>query len=267
MLGGTLTKLLQSLAARGWFIRRRLDHRVYLASVLILAGCAANVSAPEDRAPADPWEPMNRSVYEVNDALDRSVLKPVAKGYRKVLPTFVRTGIGNFYDNLLTPGVMLNNFLQGKGQDGLSDLARLAINSTIGIGGLIDIASRMGIAEHDEDFGQTLATWGVGAGPYVTLPFFGPSTLRDALTMPVDFFFDPLLHYRNSSVRDKLWVIEAIDLRSSLLAAEGLLEKSFDPYITLRQSYLQNRRFEIYDGNPPEEDDFYDDFLDEEFEE
>lgn len=237
-----------------------------LAAAALSTGCAVNATAPTERDAADPWEPMNRSVYEVNDVLDRSLLKPVAKGYRKILPGFVRTGIGNFYDNLLTPGIMLNNFLQGKGQDGISDLARLSVNSTIGIGGLLDIASRMGLEKHDEDFGQTLATWGVGDGPYVMLPFFGPSTLRDAVAMPVDFFLDPLLHYRNSSIRDKLWVLEVIDLRASLLSAEGLLEKSYDPYITIRQSYLQNRRFDIYDGNPPEEDDFYDEFLDEEFE-
>ena len=253
------------LFASGQSHVRRRNYSL-IALLALAAGCATNASAPEDRDPADPWEPMNRGVYEVNDALDRSLLKPAAKGYRKVLPGFVRTGIGNFYDNLQTPGIMLNNFMQGKGQDGLSDMVRLAVNSTIGIGGLLDVASRMGIEEHDEDFGQTLAAWGVGDGPYVMLPFFGPSTLRDALAMPVDFFFDPLLHYRNSSVRDKLWVLEAIDLRASLLAAEGLLEKSFDPYITIRQSYLQNRRFDIYDGNPPEDDDFYDEFLDEEFE-
>lgn len=245
------------------------EYRAKLILVLLFTvtatGCASNAAAPEDRDPADPWEPMNRSLYEINDTLDRSMFKPVAKGYRKVLPVFVRTGISNFYDNLRTPGIMLNNFLQGKGQDGLSDLARLSINTTLGIGGLVDIAGRMGLDEHDEDFGQTLATWGVGNGPYVMLPFFGPSTLRDALAMPVDFFLDPLFHYRNSSIRDKLWFLEAIDLRSRLLSAERVLEKSFDPYITIRQSYLQNRRFDIYDGDPPE-DDFYDEFLDEDFE-
>lgn len=228
------------------------------ALAAMLCGCAAE----ETRVDYDPLEPLNRGVHEFNDLTDRVLLKPAAKGYRAVVPGFARNGVSNFFDNLGTPRSMLNNFLQGKPARGFDDLARFLFNSTIGIGGLLDVASHGGLEEYDEDFGQTLAVWGVGDGPYIVLPFLGPSTLRDTFVRPADIFLDPLLYYDESSVRDKLIVLQIIDLRTRLLSADRLLEDSKDKYITIRESYLQNREYVIYDGDPPEDDDFYDDFDD-----
>ena len=231
---------------------------VTLVAAALVAGCASS-SAPVEH---DPWEPLNRGIYRFNDFGDRVLIKPVARGYKKVVPSFARRGVSNFYDNLTTPRSALNNFLQGKPKRGFDDVVRFVFNSTIGIGGLIDVASAGGIEEYDEDFGQTFAVWGVPSGPYVVLPFMGPSTLRDAVGRPLDVLSDPLYHHDDSSVRDPLYVLRAIDLRHRLLAAEGLIEDSQDPYITLRESYLQNRNYVIHDGDPPVDDDFYDDFED-----
>ncbi|MBT8085343.1 MAG: VacJ family lipoprotein [Woeseia sp.] len=231
----------------------------------VLNGCATTGPAapPDQRAASDPWEPMNRQIEAFNTTFDRATLKPLAKGYNKILPTFARRGVSNFFDNLGTPAVALNNFLQGKGRAGFSDIGRLILNSTIGIGGLFDVGTGMGLAQHDEDFGQTLAVWGVSDGPYFVIPLFGPSTVRDALMTPLDIMSNPLFWYENSSVRDKLRILRLIDTRSRILKAEGFLESSNDRYITLRESYLQNRNYKIHDGDPPVDDDFYDDFLDE----
>lgn len=134
-------------------------------------------------------------------------------------------------------------------------------NSTLGIGGLVDIATIGGMEEYREDFGQTAAVWGIPAGPYVVLPFLGPQTLRDAILLPFDIRFDPLFHYDNSSVRTKLYVLRLIDLRYRLLSADKLLENARDPYVTLRDSFLQNLEYNIYDGNPPVDDEFFDEFM------
>lgn len=250
-----------------------MNYRILAAGVfctgLLLTGCATTIKAPppEQRAASDPWEPLNRSIESFNTTVDNATLKPLAKGYRKVVPNLVRRGISNFFSNLKTPYTAVNNFLQGKGKAGFSDLGRFAMNSTVGIGGVIDVGTEFGLVEHDEDFGQTLAVWGVGNGPYVVLPFLGPSTVRDALVLPVDFVASPLQYYDNTSVRDKLRVLQIVDIRARLLNAERFLEDSADPYITLRESYLQNREYKVHDGNPPMDDDFYDDMLDEDFDE
>jgi len=207
---------------------------------------------------------MNRSLYSVNTAFDKVTTKPLAKGYRKIMPGPVRKGVSNFFRNLTTPRSVINNFLQGKPGRGFSEVARFVVNSTIGIGGLIDIATQSGLEEYREDFGQTAAVWGVPDGPYVMLPLLGPQTLRDAFLMPLDVVVDPLYQYENSSVRDKLYGVRLIDLRYRLLTAEKFLEDSKDKYATTRESYLQNREYEVYDGDPPVDDDFFDEFLDEE---
>lgn len=237
-----------------------------LLACTIFAGCASsgNVAPPESRSPADPWEPMNRRIDAFNTAGDKVTLKPVAKGYRKVVPSIARRGVSNFYDNLTTPWTAVNNFLQGKGAAGVSDIGRFLINSSVGLLGILDVGTALGLEQHDEDFGQTLAVWGVADGPYVVIPFFGPSTLRDALVTPLDILANPLYHYRNSSVRDKLIGLQILDMRTRLLNAERLLSDSADRYITIRESYLQNRNYVIHDGNPPVDDDFYDDFLEDE---
>ena len=232
--------------------------RAVVAVAVTLCGCAAE----DTRVDYDPLEPFNRGVHQVNDLTDRVLLKPAAKGYKAVMPGFARKGVSNFFDNLGTPRSSLNNFLQGKPARGFDDIARFLFNSTIGLGGLIDVASRGGLEEYDEDFGQTLAVWGVGDGPYIVLPFLGPSNLRDTFVRPADIFLDPLIYYDETSVRDKLVVLRIIDLRMRLLSADRLLEDSKDKYITIRESYRQNRNYVIYDGDPPEDDDFYDDFDD-----
>ena len=195
--------------------------------------------------------------------IDKVSTKPLAKGYRAILPGPVRKGISNFFGNLVAPRSAINNLLQGKPGHGASEIGRFVINSTIGIGGLFDIATASGLEEHREDFGQTAAVWGVPDGPYVMLPFLGPHTLRDAVFLPIDIVVDPLYQYNNTSVRDKLYVLRLIDLRYRLLAADKFLEDSKDQYVTTRESYLQNREYEVYDGDPPEDDDFFDDYLEE----
>lgn len=238
--------------------------RTARASTVILAatllGACASVPA-EQRAASDPWEPLNRTLFDVNTAIDKVTLKPIAKGYQAIIPSPVRTGISNFYSNLATPGSAVNNVLQGKPKRGLSELTRFLFNSTMGLGGILDVATAGGLEAYREDIGQTVAVWGVPAGPYVMLPFLGPSTLRDALLFPIEAI-TPLYYYENTSVRDKLQVLRIIDLRSRLLVTEKFLEDSKDPYITLRESYLQNREYVIYDGNPPEDDAFFDELMD-----
>ena len=210
---------------------------------------------------SDPWEPLNRTIFDVNTAIDKVTLKPIAKGYQAIIPSPVRTGVSNFYSNLATPGSVVNNFLQGKPKRGLSELTRFLFNSTMGLGGILDVATAGGLEAYPEDIGQTLAVWGVPSGPYVMLPLVGPSTLRDALLFPIDAI-TPLYYYDNTSVRDKLQVLRIIDIRTRLLATEKFLEDSKDRYITLRESYLQNREYVIYDGNPPEDDAFFDELMD-----
>ena len=254
---------------------QRIAASLWLLIVLAFAasGCASSPAADGDdgdnpvRAEYDPLEPLNRSLYAINDAVDRYTLKPIARGYKAVVPAFARRGVTNFSQNLTTPRSAINNFLQGKPGPGFTDLGRFLLNSTFGLAGLIDIASEEGIPVYDEDFGQTLAVWGLPEGPYLFIPILGPNTLLDALSIPLDILSDPLYHYDNSSVRDKLYVLRLIDLRMRLLSAEALLADSKDPYLTVRESYLQNRRFQVYDGNPPsteEEDDLFDEFFEEE---
>ena len=239
--------------------------------VAFLSGCAGAPAGDDDEAPVraeyDPLEPLNRSLYNINDAVDRVTLKPIARGYKAVVPEFARRGVTNFSRNLFTPRSALNNFLQGKPGPGFSELGRFIINTTLGVGGLIDFATAQGMPEYDEDFGQTFAVWGIPEGPYLFIPILGPNTLLDAVSTPLNIIADPLYHYDNSSVRDKVYALRTIDLRMRLLTAETLLEDSKDPYLTLRESYLQNRRFQVHDGNPPsseEEDDLFEEFFEEE---
>jgi phospholipid-binding lipoprotein MlaA len=242
--------------------RRSVCVALLVAGTTLLCACAGSETRDDSGAPHDPWEPMNRSIHRSNTNLDKVSLKPIASGYRKVLPSALRTGIGNFFGNLRSPWYSANNFLQGKGRAGFREGGRFLFNSTFGLLGLIDVASEMGLKAQKEDFGQTLAVWGVPDGPFVMVPFFGPQTFRDALALPIDFLADPLFHYRNSSIRDKLYILRIVDLRESFLDAGRLLEDAQDPYIRLREAYLQNRRFQVYDGNPPMDDDFYEDFED-----
>ncbi|HYN11463.1 MAG TPA: VacJ family lipoprotein [Burkholderiales bacterium] len=215
---------------------------------LIVAGCAAT----GDRDPRDPWEPMNRAVYKFNDVVDEAVAKPVARAYRKALHSEIRARIGNFFSNLADPFIGVNNFLQGKLEEGFQDWVRFAFNSTIGLLGIHDVASDMGYEKHNEDFGQTFGRWGAGSGPYLMLPFFGPSNVRDGVGFALDSYVDPMQVIDPSDLRTALYGTRLIDTRAGLLDASSLMEEAaLDRYIFLRDAYLQRRRSLIYDGRPP----------------
>ncbi len=217
---------------------------------------AAPPAAEADQDNAhDPFEGFNRAMYSFNDKLDRYALKPVAKGYRAITPAPVRKSVANFFSNLNDPVVMLNNLLQGKPGRAASDLTRFIFNTTFGVFGLFDVSSKWDLPKHDEDFGQTLAVWGVGDGPYLVLPFFGPSNMRDAPSLVVDWeTYPPNRVQGHSGTRDKMYVVEVIDKRAQLLAAGDILEQAAgqDPYVFVREAYRQRRRYLIYDGNPPQ---------------
>lgn len=216
-----------------------------------VTGCA---SAPGRTVNEDPYQGFNRSMYKVNDTLDRAALKPVAKGYRKVTPNFVRAGVGNFLGNLEYPATAINQFLQGKGKLGLRDTGRFLVNTTLGVAGLFDVATHMGLEKNDEDFGQTLAVWGVPSGPFLELPLFGPSSVRDAPSRIVDWFSNPLQY------ADVPWeaewgvrVINVVHSRSELLPLDETLQRAYDPYVFIRDAWIQQREFNVFDGNPPPE--------------
>ena len=213
----------------------------------LLSGCATTGSDPKD-----PLEGMNRSVYGFNDAVDRAVLKPVAQGYTKVVPSPVRTGVNNFFGNLEDLGTGLNNILQGKVTDGASDLGRFAFNTVVGIIGLWDVATPMGLEKHYEDFGQTLGWWGVPSGPYLVLPLFGPSTLRDAPARWVDPSTALYYNIEKDAVTGTLYVTDIVRSRANLLQSERVLdEAALDRYTFIRDAWLQRRRNQVHDGRPP----------------
>jgi phospholipid-binding lipoprotein MlaA len=217
---------------------------------LSLAGCATTQQA----APHDPWEHFNRGSQRFNDAIDRAVLKPVATGYHRHVPRVIRTGIGNFIGNLKFPTTIVNDLLQLKLLDAGADIGRFVLNSTLGIGGLLDPATRVGIRHNDEDFGQTLGRWGVPAGPYIVLPLLGPSTLRDTPAIAVDWQTD----LRNqldigTTTRVALGVLTIVDRRASLLSADEMLDSAFDRYAFIRNAWLQRREYLVRDGDVPEE--------------
>ncbi|HEY0720377.1 MAG TPA: VacJ family lipoprotein [Gammaproteobacteria bacterium] len=226
-----------------------------LPLIIVLASGCASVSTPPPKQ--DPLERFNRSVYKFNDALDRAVLKPVAQGYEKVVPQPVDDSITNFFSNLDDVTVTLNALLQGKFQQAGSDLSRLVWNSTVGIAGLFDVATHFGLPKHNEDFGQTLGAWGVGPGPYLVLPFLGPSTLRDTAALPADWMSDPLYHYYPVD-KNGYWQLKGlyyVDQRAGLLRASRLVEQAaLDEYVFMREAYLQRRQSLVYDGNPPQPD-------------
>jgi phospholipid-binding lipoprotein MlaA len=220
------------------------------AAALLAAGCAH--LPPDD--PADPLEPVNRAVFAFNETADRYVLRPVAQGYDKVMPGFARTGVGNFFDNLFYPTVILNDLLQLKGQALAQDLCRFVLNTTFGLGGLIDVATPGGLPANDEDFGQTLGHWGVGEGWYLMLPLLGPSSNRDLIGRIADSATSPLFHLDEDAVSLGLGALDAVDTRARLLPADRLLEQQLDRYVFIRTIYLQSRQSKVYDGNPPPED-------------
>jgi phospholipid-binding lipoprotein MlaA len=236
--------------------RQQLAHRRIasgvLAAALLGTGCATTNGAAN---PADPLESFNRSVYEFNDTVDRYALKPLAQGYRKVVPEPLQLMVRSFFGNLsdfLTAG---NNLLQAKPGAALVDVSRLVVNSTLGFGGVADVASEIGLTKHDEDFGQTLGWWGVPSGPYLVLPFLGPSTFRDAPARVVDAW-GRLLNWSDLSARvsNSLLGLYIVSGRADLLDAERVVEgAALDRYSLIRDGWLQRRRQAVHDGNPPDE--------------
>lgn len=230
------------------------------ALLIVLTGCASQPTITTQDS--DPLEPVNRVVYKINDVADTFVLRPVAKGYEWLLPSFARTGLNNFFDNLDLPRNIVNAFLQAKFRQGLSDAARMALNSTLGLGGLLDPATAAGLSRNNEDFGQTLAAWGVPQGPYLIVPILGPRTARHAVGTFVDWQYQPQNLVEASSVRDKVNMLWLVQRRSTLLGIDAEVNRAFDEYSFIRDAYLQNRRFQIYDGRPPDEMDFNEEFGD-----
>jgi phospholipid-binding lipoprotein MlaA len=223
----------------------------------LLAGCA---SAPPERVTKtqDPWEGFNRKIYAFNDALDKHVARPVAHTYVRAMPGPARSGIHNVISNIDEPVTVINDALQGKLKQTFQDLGRFLVNSTVGLLGWFDVASHVGLTHHDEDLGQTLAVWGVPSGPYLVIPVIGPSTLRDAGGRVGDVYFNPPRDQIPPRWRNGELVVDGLDTRVSLLSADQALDESYDPYTFMRDAWLQNRRYKIYDGNAPESSTDYD---------
>lgn len=217
---------------------------------LLLTGCAAVPNLKPD--PRDPFERSNRATFRFNEAMDRAIAKPVAKAYRKVTPQFAQTGVSNFMTNAGYPGVIINDFLQAKFHDGVADFGRFLMNTTFGIGGLFDPATRAGFDLHDEDFGQTLGKWGVKSGPYVMLPFLGPSTTRDTFGLVFDEAMDPREYISNTTLKWGIEALRQVDRRARLLDADAVLERASDKYVLVRSAYLQRREYQVLDGNVPD---------------
>jgi phospholipid-binding lipoprotein MlaA len=222
---------------------------VALLACLVLAGCAS----AGQRVKSDPLEPMNRGIFKFNDTLDRAALKPAAKAYVKVTPGWFRTGVGNFFTNLSGPTTIVNQVLQGKLVAAGQDTLRLLINTTLGWGGVLDVASGARLPQHFEDSGQTLGRWGVPPGPYLVLPLVGPATVRDAPARIADEFTRPLHWYNRDNVRWGSLALSLLDTRAGLLPLDKTLADAYDPYAFVRTAFLQRRQYQVYDGNPPEE--------------
>ena len=208
----------------------------------------------------DPFENLNRKTFEFNENLDENFVMPVAEAYSK-FPPKIKIGISNFFNNLEEVDTFVNQLLQGKPKQSINDLTRFVINTTVGLGGFIDVASKIGLERHEEDFGQTLAVWGVGQGPYIMLPVLGPSTLRDTLSRPVSSFLSVTFHMTETDVNIALKGIDAIETREKLLGIESLL--SGDKYSFVKDAYIQSMLYEIKDGIDVQDDfiDDMDDFL------
>lgn len=224
----------------------RLACAITALACLMLVGCATQPVTKKD--PRDPFERFNRATFAFNEAVDRAVARPVARAYRRVTPDVVEKGVSNFMDNLGYPVVIANDLLQGKFVRALRDTGRLLLNTTLGVGGLFDPATAAGLAKNDEDFGQTLGVWGVPSGPYLVLPFLGPSTVRDGFGTVADQFADPRTYIKDDTVQWSIQALRLVDARARLLSLDATLEETFDRYSFIRNAYLQRRLYLVTDG-------------------
>lgn len=233
-----------------------------ISTIVLFSGCATTAQIKENR---DPFEKINRPIHRLNHALDNALLKPVTKTYVKVIPQPIRSGVSNVFSNLGEPNVIINDVLQGKMNLAVSDTMRFIVNSTIGLGGILDPGTQMGLEKHHEDYGQTFATWGFGEGPYLVLPLSGPTTLRDLPGGFLNSFTNPLVYINNDVVRFAIGTLGTVNTRSNNIDnIETVDESAIDRYIFVREAYRNNRIFNIHDGNPPldsmlEEDLYFDD--------
>jgi len=219
------------------------------AAAVVLSGCAGTEGMGTE--PHDPYESFNRSMFAFNKALDENLFEPIADGYVAVTPEPAREAVFNFFDNLGTLNTIVNQILQGKIERGMGDAGRFVINSTFGLAGLVDFASGIGVERHEEDFDQTFAIWGLRSGPYLELPLFGPSTVRALPAIPLDTATDPVT-YVSTPYNIAVSAVDRVDQRARLSSAIELRDtSSLDPYVFQREAYLQRRRHQIYDGNPP----------------
>ncbi len=238
--------------ARGSLLKK-LRVLLVAAAVVALTGCASTSSYND---PRDPIEGFNRVMFEFNDALDRVLLKPLAKGYRAVMPSPIDKGVTNFFSNLDDVGSAINNLLQFKLKRSASDVGRIVVNSTVGILGFIDVASNINLEKTGEDFGQTLGYWGVGHGPYIVLPILGPSGGRDIFGEAVDWITDPVTYVDPVEVKNTLIVLRAVDKRADLLGVSAVVEEAaLDKYEFTRDAYIQKRDSDVHDGDLPFDED------------
>jgi phospholipid-binding lipoprotein MlaA len=232
-------RALRALRGRSW---ARLT--IALALGALLGGCAT--VPPAARDPRDPWQGLNRSIWTFDYAFDRTIYRPVARGYVKATPSPVRRSIRNFLDNLLYTDTILNEFLQGKPRDGGADIGRLLINTVFGLGGLFDPATHMNFDKHSADVGQTLGVWGMHTGPFLMIPFYGPSDVRDTFGLAADEYATPRPYLSNQYLFWSLWLVDKVDERAQLLGQDQLIDSAFDPYVFVRNAYLQHRDFLVH---------------------
>jgi phospholipid-binding lipoprotein MlaA len=239
------------------------QQRIALVALLTLmmtaiSGCASIPEAQRDAR--DPWQPYNRAMFRFNTDFDNAFLKPVAQGYQAVMPEPVNHGVTNFFNNVADITSAVNNGLQFKLSRAGTDVSRVAVNTTVGLVGFIDVATNLGIPSYKEDFGQTLGYWGFGDGPYFVMPILGPSSVRDTVGFAGDVFIDPFFSVKADEIYWGFVVLRAIDKRAGLLVAGDLMDQAaLDPYVFVRDAYLQRRLNLVHDGNPPvdEEEDLF----------
>ncbi|HKE40097.1 MAG TPA: VacJ family lipoprotein [Casimicrobiaceae bacterium] len=232
---------------RLWLRTRRTSLAL---TMLLLAGCAATPSR------IDPFEPWNRAMFEVNEVVDGHFVKPIAEGYVKYVPDPIRTGVANFFGNIDDLFIGINNVLEGNGNRAGDDFGRVLLNTTFGLGGIFDLASMMGIEKHNQDFGITFGKWGIEPGPYLFIPLFGPTTVRDGTGTLIRYYLGPITYIiEDVPVRNILYGVGYLNVRAQALEAESVVSTAaLDKYTFIRNAYLRARRYQVYEGKPPPEE-------------